>query len=155
MFAAASSSVIDLGAGRLRRTARDCKPALARGEMRDQLLSLILLVPAAGTVACMLLPKQRPERIRTVALATSLLGLLAVVPLWLSFDRSRFRFLVSDRLLAPNTGDAYDRLAPLLESETKKLTDGEVTLARVDAERRDRLAIDVTTAEAIQVPAAA
>ena len=73
----------------------------------------------------------------------------------LKFSRTQFQFLASDRLLAPNTDEAYNRIAAVLEARIRKLTDGDVILTRMNEDPRDRLAIEVTASAAVSVCAAA
>lgn len=67
----------------------------------------------------------------------------------LKFGRNAFRFMVSDRLRAPNTDETYAEIAPLLEAAAKSLTGGDATLTRKNDDPRDRLIIDVTTSSEV------
>lgn len=71
----------------------------------------------------------------------------------LKFSRTEFRFLASDRRRAPNTGDTYAQLAPILEAAAKSVSDGDVTLTRINDDPHERLAIDVTVSSGIEARA--
>jgi NADH-quinone oxidoreductase subunit M len=71
-------------------------------------LTLLLLLPLAGAVAVMLLPKDRPDAIRGLSLAVGIAGLVLGIPLWTGFEPGgdQFQFL-QDRDWIPQVGVAW------------------------------------------------
>lgn len=62
----------------------------------------------------------------------------------LKFSRTKFRFIASDRLHAPNSDETYAEIAATLEAAAKTLSGSDVTVSRVNDSPGERLAVDVS-----------
>jgi len=76
--------------------------------MREHLLSVVLAVPALGVLACLLVPRQRPDLVRWVSMAVGVIGLGLMVPLWRWFERGTADYqFVEEHAWIPQIGASW------------------------------------------------
>ena len=115
---------------------------------------------ADGRVALLAQQRRPAEGTMADAIALALQQTLAVADALeregslrgtLSFDRSRIRIEINDRLLAPNDDASFDIFAPAVLEATGRLFRGSPpTVTRVRGDTRGRLAIDTSVGELLE-----